>query len=150
MSSSSWPPDQPPPYGAPQGPYGLPQGDYGPLYPMPAVRPPAPTTLIVARIATIALIAAGLLVGLVGGTVLAVPSSMMVTGCSGDTACLGQFFWVAVLPFIGCGAGSLAGLIGTIVHWRTHWILVWGVIAMGLSVAGILAALRIVGYWPPR
>lgn len=157
MSSSSWPPDQPPPYGAPQGPYGPPPGNYGPPpgtygplpYPMPPVRPPAPATLILARIVTIALIGAGLLIGLVGGTVLAVPSSMMVTGCSGDTACLGQFFWVAILPFVGCGAGALAGLIGTIVHWRTHWILVWGVIAVGLSVTGILAALRIVGYWPP-
>lgn len=80
---------------------------------------------------------------------IVVSSSMPVTGCSGDTACLWQFFWVAALPFIGCGAGALAGLIGTIVHWRTHWIPVWGVIAVGLSVAGILDALRIVGYWPP-
>ena len=73
----------------------------------------------------------------------------MITGCSGDAACLRQFFWVAVLPFAGCGAGALVGLIGTIVHWRSHWMLVWGVIAIGLSVAGILAGLRIAGYWPP-
>ena len=156
MSSSSWPPDQPPPYGAPRGPsgplpgpYGPPPGPFGPPYPGPPVPPPAPTTLIVARIVTITLVAAGLLIGLLGGTAIAVPSSMMVTGCSGDAACLRQFFWVAALPFVGCGAGALVGLIGSIVHWRTHWILVWGVIAVGLSVAGILAALRIAGYWPP-
>ena len=34
-------------------------------------------------------------------------------------ACLNQFFWVAVLPFAGCGAGAVIGLIGTIMHWRT-------------------------------
>ena len=116
---------------------------------MAPARPPAPATLILARIATITMLGVGLLVGLVGGSVLAVPSSMMVTGCSGDAACLRQFFWVAVLPFAGCAAGAVVGLIGTIVHWRTHWILVWGVIAIGLSAAGILAGLRIAGYWPP-
>ena len=105
--------------------------------------------MILARIAALTMIGLGLLVGLVGGTILAVPSSMMVTGCSGDAACLQQFFWVAALPFLGCGAGLVVGLIGTIVYWRTAWIAVWGVIALGLSVAGILAALRIVGYWPP-
>ena len=116
---------------------------------MAAAWPPAPATLVLARIATITMLGVGLLVGLVGGSVLTVPSSMMVTGCSGDAACLRQFFWVAVLPFAGCGAGAVVGLIGTIVHWRTHWILVWGVIAIGLSIAGILAGLRIAGYWPP-
>ncbi len=104
--------------------------------------------MIVARIAALTMIGLGLLVGLVGGTVLAVPSTMMVTGCSGDSACLRQFFWVAVLPFAGCGVGLVVGLIGSIVHWRTAWIAVWGMIALGLSVAGILAGLRIAGYWP--
>ena len=117
---------------------------------MAPVRLPAPATLILARIATITMLVFGLLVGLVGGSLLAAPSSMMVIGCSGDAACLRQSFWVAVLPFAGCGAGAVIGLIGLIVYWRTHWILVWGVIAIGLSVAGILAALRIAGYWPPH
>ena len=145
MSAPSWPPPgQPPPYGPP-GPYGPPV----PPYRMAPLRPPASATLILARIATITMLAVGLLVGLIGGSVLALPSSMMVTGCSGDTDCLLQFLGVAVLPFLGCGAGAVVGLIGTIVHWRTHWILVWGVIAIGLSVAGILAGLRLVGYWPP-
>ena len=116
---------------------------------MAPLRPPAPATLILARIATITMLGVGLLAGLIGVSALAVPSSMMITGCSGDAACLRQFFWVAVLPFAGCGAGALVGLIGTIVHWRSHWMLVWGVIAIGLSVAGILAGLRIAGYWPP-
>ena len=106
-------------------------------------------TLILARIATITMVVAGLLVGLIGSASLVLPSTMMVTGCSGDTGCLQQFLWVALLPLAGCGAGALVGLIGTIAHWRTHWILVWGVIAIGLSVAGILAGLRVAGYWPP-
>ena len=82
---------------------------------MALVRAPAPAT----RIATITMLGAGLFVGLIGGSLLAVPSTMMVTGCSGDVACLNQFFWVAVLPFAERGAGAV---IGQIVHWRTHWI----------------------------
>ncbi|MDN5805098.1 MAG: hypothetical protein L0H26_11030 [Microlunatus sp.] len=132
MSGNPWPPpwQQPPP-----------------LWPPNPVRP-APATLILARVAAIGLAAAGLLVGLLGASVIAVPTTMMVTGCSGDSVCLKQFFWVFLLPFIGTGLGFVVGLVGIIVGWRSHWVIVWGVIAVGLSVAGILAALRIVGMWP--
>ena len=80
-----------------------------PVRPLASVRPPAPVTLILARIATITMLVAGLLVGLIGSASLVLPSTMMVTGCSGDAACLQQFFWVAVLPFAGCGAGAWSG-----------------------------------------
>jgi len=56
--------------------------------------------------------------------VAATRSATPVICCSGDAACLNQFFWVTVLPFAGCGAGAVIGLIGTIMHWRTPWILV--------------------------